>query len=144
MRPPAILRICCFLLLLVLTEAFAQDPSAGSPDRSLPEQWRNERRIIDLHLHLDGSRGGLARAAAIMDRVGLGIGANLSGGTVTAKAGQKSAFEKTKTLADGLHPGRFVHYMNLDYAGWDEPDFSERAARQIEEGHRLGAAGLKE
>jgi hypothetical protein len=34
--------------------------------------------------------------------------------------------------------------MNLDYAGWNEPDFGERAAKQIEEGHRLGAAGLKE
>ena len=34
--------------------------------------------------------------------------------------------------------------MNLDYAGWDQPDFAERAVRQVEEGHRLGAAGLKE
>ena len=34
--------------------------------------------------------------------------------------------------------------MNLDYAGWDDPGFSERAVRQVEEGHRLGAAGLKE
>ena len=49
-----------------------------------------------------------------------------------------------KALADGRHPGRFVHYMNLDFAGWDDADFSERAAKQVEEGHRLGAAGLKE
>jgi predicted TIM-barrel fold metal-dependent hydrolase len=34
--------------------------------------------------------------------------------------------------------------MNLNYAGWDAPDFSERAVKQVEEGHRLGAAGLKE
>jgi predicted TIM-barrel fold metal-dependent hydrolase len=34
--------------------------------------------------------------------------------------------------------------MNLDYAGWDEPDFSARAAAQVEEGFRLGAAGLKQ
>jgi len=34
--------------------------------------------------------------------------------------------------------------MNLDYAGWDAPDFGERAAKQVEEGFRLGAAGLKE
>jgi len=43
-----------------------------------------------------------------------------------------------------LHPGRFAYYMNLDYGGWDEPGFSGRAVRQVEEGHRLGAAGLKE
>lgn len=34
--------------------------------------------------------------------------------------------------------------MNLDYSEWDRPDFGERAARQIEEGKRLGAAGFKE
>ena len=108
------------------------------------DTWRHEHRILDLHMHLDGSAGGMARAVGIMDRVGLGVGVNLSGGTVTHKPGEKSAFEKVKALADARHPGRFVHYMNLDYAGWDEPDFAERAARQIEEGHRLGAAGVKE
>jgi hypothetical protein len=34
--------------------------------------------------------------------------------------------------------------MNLDYSGWDEPDFAERATRQVDAGFRLGAAGLKE
>jgi len=32
----------------------------------------------------------------------------------------------------------------MDYTGWDRPDFSGRAVRQIEEGYRLGAAGFKE
>jgi predicted TIM-barrel fold metal-dependent hydrolase len=49
-----------------------------------------------------------------------------------------------KKETDALFPGRFVEYMNLDYAGWDRPDFAARAAAQIEEGHRLGAAGFKE
>jgi predicted TIM-barrel fold metal-dependent hydrolase len=34
--------------------------------------------------------------------------------------------------------------MTLDYAGWDAADWPDRAVAQIEEGHRLGAAGLKE
>jgi len=62
----------------------------------------------------------------------------------TGTNGAESEFQHNKKLADRLFPGRFVHYMNLDYKGWDEPDFSERAAKQIEEGHRLGAAGFKE
>ena len=53
------------------------------------------------------------------------------------KAGETSAFERNKKLADELFPGRFVHYMNLDYAGWDEPDFAERAVKQIEDILRL-------
>ena len=108
------------------------------------DTWRAEKRIIDMHVHLDGSAGGMARAAGILDRAGVGIGVNLSGGTVTHMDGEKSQFERVKALADGRHPGRFVHYMNLDFAGWDDADFRERAAKQIVEGHRLGAAGLKE
>ncbi len=79
-----------------------------------------------------------------MDRAGVGIGVNLSGGVVTHKDGEQSEFEKVKALADTKYPGRFVTYMNLDYSGWDDPGWSEKAAAQIVEGRRLGAAGLKE
>ena len=109
-----------------------------------PEQWRKERRLVDLHQHVGSSEALLQRAVSIMDRAGIGIGVNLSGGTVTHKEGEFSEFERNKALGDRLHPGRFAYYMNLDYGGWDEPGFSGRAVRQVEEGHRLGAAGLKE
>ena len=109
-----------------------------------PEEWRREKRIIDLHMHLGGGKGGLDRAVRIMDRVGLGVGVNLSGGTVTHEPDKPSAFQRTKELADSLYPNRFIHYMNLDYRGWDNPDFSEKAVQQIENGFRMGAAGLKE
>jgi predicted TIM-barrel fold metal-dependent hydrolase len=80
-----------------------------------------------------------------MDAVGLGLGVNLSGGTVTPGTnGAPSAFERNKRLAEALVPGRFLHYFNLDYKGWDEPDFSQRAVKQAEQAHRLGAAGFKE
>ena len=107
--------------------------------------WRAEHRIIDLHQHIDYTTQHLARALKIMDAVGLGLGVNLSGGYVT-RTNQDSPceFERNKQLAESLFPGRFLHYMNLDYRGWDAEDFSERAVKQIEEGHRLGAAGFKE
>ena len=114
------------------------------PSREQETRWRAERRIIDLHMHIDGSPERFDRAVRIMDRSGIGIGVNLSGGTVTRGEDGTSEFERVKALADARHPGRFVHSMNLDYAGWDEPDFPQRAAAQIEEGWRLGAAGLKE
>jgi predicted TIM-barrel fold metal-dependent hydrolase len=123
--------------LLALSAAFAA-PSG-------PEQWRREKRFIDLHQHINYTTQHLARAVKIMDAVGLGIGVNLSGGTTTRRTNDApSEFERNKALADGLHPGRFLHYMNLDYKAWNEPDFSARAVKQVEEGRRLGAAGLKE
>ncbi|HXG48739.1 MAG TPA: amidohydrolase family protein, partial [Methylomirabilota bacterium] len=113
--------------------------------RGEPDQWRAAHRLIDLHMHVSYTTQHLARAVRIMDAAGLGLGVNLSGGTVTPGTnGGPSEFERNKKLADDLFPGRFLHYFNLDYKGWDAPDFSERAARQVEEAHRLGAAGLKE
>jgi hypothetical protein len=129
-------RSSLFLLLTAATRlTLAQDT---------PQTWRAEHRTIDLHMHIDPTEEHFARAVKIMDAAGIGIGVNLSGGTVTHAPGEKSEFEKAKEMADRLYPGRFVHYMNLDYAGWNDPDFGERAAGQIEEGKRLGAAGFKE
>ena len=108
-------------------------------------QWRAEHRTIDLHQHINYTTQHLTRAVKIMDAVGLGIGVNLSGGTVTRGTNDApSAFERNKQRADALFPGRFLHYFNLDYKGWDDPDFPVRAVRQAEEAHRLGAAGFKE
>jgi predicted TIM-barrel fold metal-dependent hydrolase len=108
-------------------------------------KWRAEHRLIDLHQHINATTQHVTRAVKIMDAVGVGVAVNLSGGTVTRPApDQPSEFERNKHLMDALFPGRFLQYMNLDYGGWDEPDFAERAAQQIEEGHRLGAAGFKE
>lgn len=132
-------------LAVVLALAFASHPK---PDTALVQReadtWRKEHRIIDLHLHVAYEADKLDRAVKIMDEVGIGVGANLSGSTTLGKDGEPSAFERNKSFADSRHPGRFVHYMNLDYSHWNEPDFSVHAVKQIEEGHRLGAAGLKE
>jgi predicted TIM-barrel fold metal-dependent hydrolase len=108
-------------------------------------QWRAEHRLIDMHQHVEMTPQRLARAVKIMDAAGIGIAVNLGTGVVTpGKDGAPSEFEQGKALTDRLYPGRFLHYMLIDYKGWDEQGWSERAAKQIEEGHRFGAAGLKE
>jgi hypothetical protein len=134
---------CAVASLFALSCATTQRDSV-SATQATANQWRSERRLIDLHQHLNYTTQHLTRAVRIMDRVGIGVAVNLSGGYTTRRGDEPSQFERHKQLADTLFPGRFVHYMNLDYAAWDEPDFSESAVKQIEEGHRLGAAGLKE
>ena len=125
---------CVFTALLVAPLA------AGQPD-----QWRREHRLIDMHTHVNGTPQHMARAVKVMDAAGIGVAVNLGVGTVTpGKDGGTSELARVKALADKNHPGRFLHYMTLDYRGFDDPDFADRAARQIDEGHRLGAAGLKE
>jgi predicted TIM-barrel fold metal-dependent hydrolase len=128
----------------VASQALAANQNVSEAQRQA-DAWRAEHRIIDLHQHINGATQHVTRAIKIMDAVGVGVMVNLSGGTVTRpKPDQPSEFERNKALMDTLFPGRFLQYMNLDYRGWDEPDFAERAAKQIEEGHRLGAAGFKE
>jgi predicted TIM-barrel fold metal-dependent hydrolase len=137
-----------FLAIFISTSlTFVDSTGAASVAavRQQAAQWRADHRIIDLHQHINYTTQHLTRAVKIMDAVGLGIGVNLSGGTVTRGTNDApSAFERNKQRADALFPGRFLHYFNLDYKGWDQPDFSERARKQVEEAHRLGAAGLKE
>jgi len=138
------IRIGGVLVLFITTlRAFAADDPVAAT-RAQCEQWRQERRTIDLHQHINGTTQHVTRAVRIMDRVGIGVAVNLSGGYVTKGTNAMSEFERNKRLMDALAPARFLQYMNLDYAGWDATDFSERAVKQIEEGHRLGAAGFKE
>ncbi|MFI5380336.1 MAG: amidohydrolase family protein [Tepidisphaerales bacterium] len=129
--------------LVVSTWAMAQEDLAAV--RKEADGWRAEHRLIDMHQHVEMTPERLARAVKIMDAVGLGTAVNLGTGTVTrGDNGEASPFEAGKRLTDQLYPGRFLHYMILDYRGWDKPEFSEQAVKQIEEGHRLGSAGLKE
>ena len=70
---------------------------------------------------------------------------DLTPGTVShGPSGEPSEFQQHKEMEDKLFPGRWVQYMNLDYKNWNAPDFAELAVKQVEEGHRLGAAGFKE
>jgi predicted TIM-barrel fold metal-dependent hydrolase len=109
------------------------------------DQWRAAHRIIDLHQHLDYQPDSLAQAVKVMDASGVGLGIDLTPGTVTpGPDGQPSEFESHKKMEDSLYPGRWVQYMNLDYKEWDQPNFAQEAVRQVEEGYRLGAAGFKE
>jgi predicted TIM-barrel fold metal-dependent hydrolase len=110
----------------------------------LADSWRAAHRLIDMHMHIEPSAERMGRAVRIMDASGIGVGVELSGGTVTHAKGQPSEFEVTKRFADERFPYRFLEYMNLDYTNWDAPDFARQAVSQVEEGARQGAAGLKE
>ena len=145
-HPAVMNRLLCIVLFagqgISLTAGLSKDVAAVQRESN---QWRLEKRIIDLHQHIDCQPEHLARAIRIMDASGIGISVNLSGGVVTRPSNDKpSEFERNKQQADDMFPGRFVHYFSLDYRNWNDPDFSAQAVRQVEEAYRLGAAGLKE
>ena len=149
MRFPRWLPFVGLLVSLRLTlPAATNGPAKGpvnSPASEWPgDAWRREHRIIDLHQHIDGTVPRILRAVGIMDRAGVGMGVNLSGGVVTTTGTNVAEFERNRDLFQRVAPGRFLQYFNLDYTGWDDPDFARKAIRQVETAHRLGAAGFKE
>jgi hypothetical protein len=139
LRPMALGLFCAALPF----PAGAQDDVAAVVREA--DQWRAEHRLVDLHQHMDYSPELLARAIRVLDASGVGLGIDLTPGTVTPGAhGEPSEFESHKKMEDTLFPGRWLQYMNLDYKNWDQPDFAQQAVRQVEEGRGLGAAGYKE
>ena len=98
------------------------------------ERTRAKFPFVDVHLHLRGT-GNLEATIADMDRLNLQVAVNLSGGSGERLAALRRAYD--------AHPGRFVLFANADFSNIDGPEFGERAARQLEEDVKNGAAGLK-
>lgn len=128
------------LVLVSCLAACAQPPVQ-------PEALRAGAGVVDLHMHLWMRKEALDRAVEVMDASGVGVGINLSGGSsIRPKNGAPSPLERSIRTTDRLHPGRFVHYMNV---AWPKPadmpgyDWQNELARQVEQAHAQGAAGLK-
>jgi len=114
----------------VVCSAFARasdDPEAVA--------WRVVRRLADVHVHVEATEERYARAARLLDQAGIGFALNLSGGTATRPAGGgPSQLEHHRERVERLHPGRFGLALNLDWSGFDAPDFAARAAQQVADG----------
>jgi len=95
--------------------------------------------FVDIHGHQRATRMSVADVNGLvgeMDELNMAVMVNLSGGSGDA-------------LVTGLenmtrdHEGRFVFFANVSFDGVGEPGWGERAAAQLEEDVRNGAAGLK-
>ena len=95
--------------------------------------------FVDIHGHQRAtsmSAADVARLVAEMDELNMAVMVNLSGGSGDA-------------LVSGLenmtrdHAGRFVFFANVSFQGVGDPEWGERAAAQLEQDVRSGAAGLK-
>lgn len=135
------LLVCMAVWLSSPALARETDPRA---DALSADVWRKERRLVDMHMHIESKPERFERAVGIMNAAGVGLGVELGSGTVVAPEGEKSGIEKNMEIAREVAPGRFLNYMILDYAGFEKDDWSDRAVAQIEKAHALGVAGVKE
>lgn len=94
--------------------------------------------FVDVHnhqrRHTDSTLMAVVRD---MDAMNMAIMVNLSGGSGDQLAASVA-------LQNRVAPGRFVTFANLNLQGIDDPDWSARAAAQLERDVRVGGAkGLK-
>lgn len=94
--------------------------------------------FIDIHNHqsLTPDPEKLAQTVKDMEALNMYAMVNLSGSW-----GEKLAQGVKNTT--GRYPTKFIVFANINFDEIDRPDFSERAAKQLEEDYKNGARGLK-
>lgn len=135
-----------FLVALTPAVLLAQQPSMSieeyTPKSTLvvPQHpvTRAKYPFIDVHNHQDSlmSADKLDKLVKDMDSINLQVMVNLSGGF-------GDRLEKGVANLKGRYPNRFVVFANIDFANIDAPDYSHRAASQLERDVQNGAKGLK-
>jgi uncharacterized protein len=135
-----------FLLVLTPAALLAQQPSMSveeyTPKSTLvvPQHSviRAKYPFIDVHNHQDSlmSADKLDKLVKDMDSINLQVMVNLSGGF-------GDRLEKGVANMQGRYANRFVVFANIDFTNIDTPDYSHRAASQLERDVHNGAKGLK-
>ena len=97
--------------------------------------------VVDVHNHLGGGKQRLTPAVvksylAEMDAAGVRTVVNLDGGW-------GDRLTETLSALDQAHPGRFLTFALINFDGIDDPDWSQREAKRLEESFKAGAKGLK-
>lgn len=97
--------------------------------------------FIDIHNHYGSmNTADLNERVKFMNELNMGVMVNLSG------RGFRSSGDHLERSAENIkknYPTRFVLFTNVDFADIDNPEWSARMTRQIEEDVKRGAKGLK-
>lgn len=141
--------ILAFCLSFPTTILLAQDPAMSFEDydpRStlvVPEHpiTKSKFPFIDVHNHQWSMAGpDLEKLILEMDKLNMGIMVNLSGrGRGSAEVLEKSI----QSIGQFKAPTRFILFTNIDFSTIDDPEWSARTSKQLEEDVKRGAKGLK-
>src|SRR6476646_6801869 len=107
MRLPIIAAESRKLLCLIMMTSFSTVRAAETDPRAdalSPDVWRRERRIVDMHMHIEGLPTRFVRAINIMNAAGIGLGVELGSGTVIPGKEGVSEFEKVQQVGKDICP----------------------------------------
>jgi len=143
------------LILLIFSEIRAQNRS--QVDQSLHMDFETYEPVstlvvpghpvqkakypfIDVHNHqFNMPNMDLKDLITEMDKLNMKVMVNLSG----RPRNDGNHLRKALTNVKDHYPNRFIVFTNIDLTTIDEPGWSEKTAKQIEEDFRSGAMGLK-
>ncbi len=135
--------VCALLMIPFLTQVSGQEMGFEeyNPRSTLvvPEHPVKRARfpVVDIHSHhYNMPTQDLSGVVAAMDSLNLAVLVNLSGRSGDALKGALENVRKN-------YPNRFVVFANVDFDGVGEPGWGSRAAAQLEQDVKNGAAGLK-
>ncbi len=143
----------CFVLLLIggQSSGVAQSSPDVAPDQLLLKDYRPRSifkvpvtqvnralfPVIDVHSHpYVQSPSQVEQWIRNMDEVGVARSVVMVGAT-------GKTFDDAVRLF-GKYPDRFELWCGIDYQGFDQPGFADRAIAELERCHRLGAVGVGE
>jgi predicted TIM-barrel fold metal-dependent hydrolase len=96
--------------------------------------------VVDDHNHLGTGKeltpAVVAHYLAEMDAAGVRTVVDLDGMW-------GNDLKETLAALDNAHPGRFLTFAQINFAGLDDADWSQREAKRLEESFKAGAKGLK-
>lgn len=96
--------------------------------------------FIDVHNHQwNMGAQDLASLSKEMDKLNMAVMVNLSG----RGRGSTEHLEKSLENIKKSYPQRFIVFTNLDFSAIDDPEWTARMVRQLEQDVRKGANGLK-
>ncbi|MCE2998048.1 MAG: amidohydrolase family protein [Cyclobacteriaceae bacterium] len=97
--------------------------------------------FIDIHNHQGNMNSAdLSGLIKEMDKLNMGVMVNLSG------RGFRSSGDHLEKSIDNIKkqfPNRFVLFTNVDFGAIDDPDWTARTVKQLEDDVKRGAKGLK-
>ena len=94
--------------------------------------------FVDVHNHQSTHGRDLSGLVGEMNDLNMKVMVNLSG----KRGGKDGLLDGLKNVREN-HPGRFIIFTNVDFNDIDQPNWSENAAKILEEDVRAGANGLK-
>ena len=119
----------------ILIKDYAPRSSVITDETFIP---RARYPVIDSHVHVEAKTPAALREwVDTMDQVGIEKSLVLTGVT-----GEK--FNELVALYSGNFADRFVLFCGLDMTGIDQPDYSERAVKELERCYQIGARGVGE